>query len=102
MQTRKGLAFRGFVPRLALMPRWLVCLTGERPTSSWLPSRGRPSVVLSSDAASIEDSKHDGGEGGFEDAIREEMEAMRAGYERKIRALQDQLDSLGVRAVNTK
>jgi hypothetical protein len=49
--------------------------------------------------ATAEDSKQSAAEDDFECAIREEMEAMRAGYERKIRALQDQLDSLGVRVV---
>lgn len=38
-----------------------------------------------------------GGDGGFEDALREEMEAMRVAFERKIKSLEDQMELAGLR-----
>ena len=84
----------------------------ERPSSSWLPSRGRkaavvgvpvpaaavPTPVAASDGKECSDGDGDGDDGGIEEVLREEMEAMRVAYERKVKLLMEQLEMAGVKS----
>lgn len=79
-------------------PRLAAGAAPERPSSSWLSRRAsvQPSLQVAA-AAAASGGGSDSKDGDFEDAIREEMEAMRTAYERKIKHMTELLDGAGIK-----